>query len=284
MLEMTGTTSIRDPLLLAYEERLRRLRRDPKTIKQYRQTARKYQELLDDLGTTADKVPAIEIEEWLGSLDLMASTKHSHLARLRWAYTAALRRGQVTVNPTYEVMIERVPDTAPIIIPNSGLRRIKDEATTDREWAAFHLLTYAGLRRCETILLRWQDIRWESQDMEVIGKGGKLRHIPLHPALAEALFRMERKHERVLAPRRGGRSIGGDTWDAMLKSLTRGDWTAHDFRRTAASSLALNEVPDPLIDEIMGWSTRKVGRRYYIRVAPAQLQRAIMKLYADDPL
>jgi hypothetical protein len=34
----------------------------------------------------------------------------------------------------------------------------------------------------------------------------------------------------------------------------------------------------------MGWSPRVVRTKYYQSVAPQQLQRAILKLYRDDPI
>jgi integrase len=66
----------------------------------------------------------------------------------------------------------------------------------------------------------------------------------------------------------------------------RGDVSCsfHDFRRTVATSLAENDVPERIIDSIMGWAPRTVGRRYYIRRADHRMQEAILRLYADDPV
>lgn len=61
-------------------------------------------------------------------------------------------------------------------------------------------------------------------------------------------------------------------------------YTPHDFRRTVSSSLGYNGVQEPLIDRIMGWAPRSVYRRFYRGVVDVELKRAILKLYADDPL
>lgn len=284
MVMTSPSQEVRDPLLLAYEERLRRLRRDPKTVVMYRQTARRFQAHLDDLGLAAADVEPWALEEYFAGLDLAPGTKHAHLKRLRSAYTYAHRRGVVSVDPTRDVQIERVPDAEPCIVPNSRLREMKESISRDREWAQFHLLTFAGLRRAEAIHLDWKNVDLETSTLSVLGKGGKLRKVPIHPALAEALTDLRHREGKILLPRRSGEAIGSDTWDAMLRSYTGGAYTAHDFRRTVASSLYANGVETDTIDKIMGWAPRAVRSRYYVKHASDALQRAILRLYADDPV
>ena len=60
--------------------------------------------------------------------------------------------------------------------------------------------------------------------------------------------------------------------------------SSHAFRRTVATSLARNGVEERVIDKIMGWSPRTVRARYYVNVATEELQRGILKLYANDPV
>jgi integrase/recombinase XerD len=275
---------VRDPLLLAYDERLRRLRRDPKTITMFRQTARRFQAYLDDLGVAAADVEPWALEEYFAGLDLAPSTKGSHLKRLRSAYGYAQRRGLVPADPTSDVQLERLPDSEPCIVPNHALRSMKERIAADRQWAQFHLLTYAGLRRQEIIQLDWSDVDLATSTLTVLGKGGKLRKVPIHPALGEALTDLRHREGKILLPARGGAAIGDDTWDALLKTFAHGEYTAHDFRRTVASSLYHNGVEPDTIDKIMGWAPRAVRSRYYVKHASDALQRAILKLYADDPV
>jgi integrase len=275
---------IRDPLLLAYEERLRRLRRDPKTIIMFRQTARKFQVLLDDLGVSADKVEAWAVEEWLDGLALKRSTKESHLKRIRWAYSYAIRRGATHLNPTFDVKLPHEPDAEPRTVPNHELREMKARIACDRQWVMFHLLTFAGLRRAEAIQLTWDDVDLTTSTLTVLGKAGKLRKVPIHPALAEALSSLRERDGKVIRSTRGSAAIGGDTWDVLLRTFALGEYTAHDFRRTVASSLYHNGVEPDTIDKIMGWAPRAVRSRYYVKHASDALQRAILKLYADDPV
>lgn len=291
MLIQTETTPIHDPLVLGYMDRLQRLRRSPGTLKQHRYTGRKFQEHLDTLGTTAATIEPWQVEEFFeGLLDLDPSTQFGHLKRLRAIYRWAHRRGAVLRDPTADIEIARKPDEEPEIIDNDTLRLYKSRIANDPQWAQFHLLAFAGLRRCEAIDLQWEDLDFLGGTLTVRkGKGGKLRHVPIHPQLGEALHTLAGPHEGpVIRPKRKAPRIGIDTWEAHLRGITgagpREGHTAHDFRRTLASSLALNGVSDPLIDKIMGWAPRAVGRRYYIKVATPEIQRAILRAYADDPI
>lgn len=283
MLEQVFVQDITDPLLLAYEERQRRLRRDPKTVQMFRQTARRFQRYLDDMGQRAADVEPVALEEYLVGLDLAPSTKEAHLKRLKWAYHYALRRGAIRHDPTIDVLLPRVPDKEPTIIPNDELRAMKGRIMDDRTWVLFHLLAYAGLRRHETKGLTWDDVDLETATLTIHGKAGKLRKVPIHPALAEALVELPQR-EGYVTPGRQGKQLSDCGWDPRVRSFTLGKYTAHAFRRTVSSSLYHNDVEPDTIDEILGWAPRTVRGRYYQKIASAKLQRAILRLYADDPV
>jgi integrase len=271
-----------------YEERLHRLKRHRSTITSYRNATQPFREYLRDGRIPAESVDPLTLEEYFAQLDRAPGTKILHLSQIGAAYRYAHRRGLVTADPTVDVRLERVPDKEPRIIPNQALRDMKARLSGDREWLIWHLFTYTGMRREEARLLKWENIKLADGTITVVGKGGKLRHIPIHPALGEVLTERDpgenpwvmqgqtrRGHETALAQ---------GTLHRVLDCITRGEYKTHDFRRTVASSLYKNGVDGDTIDKIMGWSPRVVRTRYYVNVAPVQLQRAILKLYADDPL
>jgi len=278
-----------DPLLLAYEDRLRRLKRQPATLLAYRQAARRLEEFLDTLGITAEQAEPWQLEEFLAGLELAPSTKRLTLEHVRAAYRYAQRRGVVKLDPTYDLLVERAPDEEPRIIPNGELRRMKGRITSDAAWILFHLLAYAGLRRYEARKLIWADVELRNQTLKVRGKGGKLRLVPIHPALGEALAEECRRNgacpdDYVLRSRRikAAAMSYGTLYDTVREFTD--NYTPHDFRRTVASSLYANGVRTDTIDKIMGWAPRAVRSRYYLNQAPLLLQQAILRLYADDPV
>jgi len=272
-----------------YEERLHRLNRHASTIIAYRSSTRPLVSYLSAHRLDAEQVDSETLEEYFAQLERAPSTKQLHLMHIGAAYRYAHRRGLLTRDPTIDVQLERVPDKEPVTIPARALRDMKARLSGDREWLLWHLLAYTGMRRHEILGLKWVDgVKFEDGTITVLGKGGKLRHIPIHPALGEALHDAgPREGEWVLrGQRRYGepRATAQGTFHRVLDAITESKYTAHDFRRTVASSLYANGVDGDTIDKILGWSPRVVRTRYYVSVAPAQLQRAILKLYADGPI
>jgi len=163
------------------------------------------------------------------------------------------------------------------------LRYMIGNAISDEQLLLLSILMFTGMRRNEVRCMKWEDISPSS--IRVIGKGDKLRHVPLHPALGEVIVRQKDPRSPYVFPGRGGR-LRSETSLFYLLEKVRGDvrCSFHDFRRTVATSLAENDVPEGIIDRIMGWAPRTVGRRYYIRRADSRMQEAILALYRDDPV
>jgi site-specific recombinase XerD len=271
-----------------YEERLHRLKRHPNTIRSFKGAARELEDYLKAHRIKPESVESHHLEEYFAQLDKAPTTKELHLTHVGAAYRYAQRRGLVQRDPTVDVLLERVPDKEPRIIPNQKLREMKERLLNDREWMLWHLLTYTGMRRLEIVNLMWSDVKLADGTITVIGKGGKLRHIPIHPALGEVLT--EREHHPdgwVLAGREEHgepRQVSLSTFHGVVDCMTKKEYTAHDFRRTVASSMYHNGVDGDTIDKIMGWSPRVIRTRFYQSIAGERLQQAILKLYADDPI
>lgn len=182
-----------------------------------------------------------------------------------------------------------MPDVEPETYTNEDLRCILAEVGDDAEQAITHLLIYAGLRRHEIIGLEWKDVEFERQQMKVLGKGGKLRLVPLHPVLQDALaeLRVVSTHVVVSAWKR---RMSTFTFNRKLRDLLQradvcgGRRPAHKFRKTLATSLFEHGAQERVIDRIFGWAPTTVRDRHYTRVADVLMQRAILLAYEDDPL
>lgn len=264
-------------LFQQYDERLVRREAKPNTLKNFRRTAT----LFDEGGLDALTAEDWQIEEWLTGLQLSPRTRRLHFENLSAAYNYAVYRRMLQQAPTEAVRLPREPDKEPRILETKELQHILGNTMTDQQELLVTTLMYTGMRRSEVRHLKWEDISADS--ITVIGKGDKLRHIPLHPALSEAVVKQTPTSEYVFPGRKG--TMSESSLFYILEKV-RGDvlCTFHDFRRTVATSLAENEVPEGIIDRIMGWAPRTVGRRYYIRRADSRMQEAILRLYADDPV
>lgn len=275
-----------------YSERLRRKRRSPHTIASFAQASTRLCRWLAAQGLKADDVPYIMLEEYFDNLavELQPSSAITHLKMIRAAYNYAVLRGTMKANPALDLEIQRGPDREPKIISGDCLRTIRDRVMFDRDWVFFHMLAYTGMRRSEITDLVYDDgsedrsvVKLEEQTIRVIGKGGKLRLVPIHPALGEILIEQDRGPGRFVVHSDGKKGAAEQTIHNMVKRLSP-TYTAHDYRRTVATSLARNGVVERVIDRIMGWAPRTVRERYYVQVASVELHRGILKLYADDPL
>lgn len=270
-------TTLPIPLMFQqYLERLERRRSSESARKNMRRTA----VLFAESGLDPLKAEDWQIEEWLTALPLSPRTRRLHFENLSAVYNYAVHRRLLQTAPTETVRLPREPDKEPRILEPAELRHILGNTMTDQQELLITTLIYTGMRRNEVRQMKWEDISPTS--IRVIGKGDKLRHVPLHPALGEIIVRQTPKSVYVF-PGRGGK-LRSDTSLFYILEKVRGDvrCSFHDFRRTVATSLAENDVQERIIDMIMGWSARTVGRRYYIRTAAADAQEAILRLYANE--
>lgn len=275
-----------------YSERLRRKRRSPHTLSSFATISTRLGTWLGAQGVQDDQVTYALLEEYFDQLgiDMAPNTVAQHMKLVKAAYSYAVQRGTLRHNPAVDLELPAMPDREPITIPTHCLRIIRDRIRTEREWVFFHLLAYTGMRRAEIRGLVFDDgspdrsvVRIEDQTIRVFGKGQKIRLVPIHPALGEVLAEQRIEPGRFVVQSDGKNGVAEQTLQAMTKLLSP-VFTPHDYRRTVATSLARNDVSERVIDRIMGWSKRTVRDRYYISVAPTELHRGILRLYADDPL
>lgn len=272
-----------------YAERLRRRGASPHTLRSFTTAARKLDGYLAIEGLTAETATMTTLEDYFDSLDYAASTKGTHLRYIQAAFNYGIKRGTLRHNPALDVAVPDPPPTEPRIISGHCLREIRSRLNLERDWIFFHLLAYTGMRRSEIRGLVWDDgttrsvLRLEQQTIRVIGKGNKPRIVPVHPALGEVLAESRREPGAFVVPSNGQHGVAMDTIMEMTKRMSD-TYTPHDYRRTVATSLRRNGVDSGVIDRIMGWAPSTIFRRFYDNVADDELQRAILRLYADDPV
>jgi integrase len=273
-----------------YTERLRRKRRSPHTVSAFATAARRLDQWLTDRGETAETASYVLLEEYFDTLPLAPVSRGLHLRQIQAAYNYAVKAGRIRHNPALDLEVEDPEPREPRIISGDGLRAIRERATLARDWVFFHLLAYTGMRRAEVLGLKWDDgdevasvLRLEQQTIRVIGKGKKARIIPVHPALGDVLAEYRGLPGAFVVPSWGKNGLAAQTVQEMVKRLDP-VYTPHDFRRTVNTSLRRNGVDESIRNRIMGWTPKDISGRYYDNVADPELKRAILKLYADDPI
>lgn len=274
-----------DIVLEQYRTRLQQVKQvQPATLIAYDKAAQKFQRHLDAVGKRANEMQPWDIEEYLAALEFAPTTKRTHWIHLRGALRYAHRRGMFRADPTTDVYLAPPPKTEPQTIPTAELRKMKDRIQIDRQWLAFHLLVYTGMRQGEIRGLRWADVDFLA-GLFILRrtKGGRLRYVPIHPILGEVLAELRGDDGDFVVTARGTIPLSYTTWIEDLLVYAPG-YTAHWFRRTWTSTMLDNGVDIYLVKQIMGHEEQSVMGKFYAKPNQRVMQTAILKAYADDPV
>jgi integrase/recombinase XerD len=284
-----------DELFETYLEALRRRRRAPLTIRDNQRVLAQLHAWLTGQGMAAADLDPLACERFFERLldrYAVATIRHM-LATVRAAYRYGLRHQLVELDPTVDVQLPRLPDVEPTTYTNAELRAIHAAIRSERDELLFFLLAFTGMRLSEAGSLWWEQIDRANEQIRLVGKCGKLRLVPLHPALRRVLQAHEQRTlpgQRPVIAGRHGRPLAQNTLCGAAASLTAragisGRATSsHTFRRTVATELHEQGVPKRVIEKILGWAPRTVYERHYLRIADHPTREAILTLYRDDPI
>jgi integrase/recombinase XerD len=282
-----------DVIFEAYLAAQRRRRPSPLTLKAIRHALWQTQRWLDQHDLAASDMTLLCCEEYFDALleRQAVSTVRRHLAYVRAAYRYGVRHELVERDPTADVRLPRLPDHDPATYSNTELQAIHSSIRSEREELVFFLFAFAGLRLGEVAALEWRQVEFERWQLRLAGKGGKLRLVPLHPALTELLREQRarsRRREQVLGTINGQRLAANTLGRSVRAIVDRAGvevaQPSHAFRRTVATVMYEQGVRARVIERIMGWAPRQMYERHYLRVADDAMHQAIRGLYQEDPI
>jgi integrase/recombinase XerD len=282
-----------DAIFEAYLAAQQRRRCSPLTLKAIRHALGQTQRWLDQHDVAAGDLTLLGCEEYFDELleRQAVSTVRRQLAYVRAAYRYGVRHELLARDPTGDVRLPRLPDHDPATYSNAELRAIHAAIRTEREQLVFFLFAFAGLRLGEVAALQWRQVEFERWQLRLAGKGGKLRLVPLHPALNEVLREQRAAsghRERLLGTINGQRlsanTLGRSVRELVDRAAVDVDSPSHAFRRTVATMMYEHGVRARVIERIMGWAPRQMYERHYLRVADQQMHDAIRGLYHNDTI
>ena len=133
----------------------------------------------------------------------------------------------------------------------------------------------AGLRRAEIVGLRVSDVKLDQEIIRVLGKGKKIREVPIKGGVLEAirrwlLIRGEAAGPLLVAVRKGGKlGAEGLAPQAIMRVCEKrgseggvSDFAAHDLRRTYISVLLDRGVDLSVASDLAGHSSPSTTKRY----------------------
>lgn len=148
-----------------------------------------------------------------------------------------------------------------------------------REVVVFALAT--GLRQGNVLDLTWDRIQLDRR-MAMIEHGDTKNQdalgVPLNDLAMAVLLRQQGKHETSVFTYRGEplRSANTRAWRKALQRAGIIDFRWHDLRHTWASWLRQNDVPTWVLQELGGWKSEAMVRRY------AHMSVKHLQPYADQ--
>ncbi|QDQ28267.1 site-specific integrase [Chitinimonas arctica] len=213
-----------------------------------------------------------------------AGTKNKHLAILR----AMLRKAEREWD-----WIERAPAVKLFPVPKGRVRwltkervqaLIKELPVHQRAYVVFALAT--GLRQANVLGLRWDRVDLDRRVAWVDGeefKNGENHGIPLNETAIQVLRSRAGQHETHVFCWRGNpiKQANTKAWRAALKRAGIDNFRWHDLRHVSASWLVQDGTPIYALQEIFGWKSQEMARRY-AHLAPQHLAEHAAKL--DDML
>lgn len=200
--------------------------------------------------TSQQLLDVLAVQHWA------PETRRSARAAVRSFYRWAASLGHVDVDPAAGLPRVKVPPRVPRPAPDTVVDRARREAP-DRVRLMMELAAYAGLRAGEVARVSTDDLVGDA--LFVLGKGGRLRRVPLVDLLGSQL---RLAPEGWVFPNGlGGHLSPGHVSRLVSEALPHG-WTAHTLRHRFATRAYAGTRDLLAVQELLGHSSPETTRRY----------------------
>ena len=175
-------------------------------------------------------------------------------------------RGYLAHNPIRRIRTPAIVPAVPEYLTEPQIHRVLIWAR--RLGGYYEILTayLTGMRRGELMITQWGDIKWDTGIIAVLGKGHKLRYIPLNTSLNED-FAVLRQPSGYLFPGKHGGHRAEKCWDNLLAPVRArvpeftGGW--HMLRKSFATNCLRKGVPLAKVAAWLGHSDPKLTMQTY---------------------
>lgn len=235
----------------------------PKTVRAYLQGVQRLERFASK---PVEEIEAADLREFLRRTDFAPATKTMTLTGVKSIRRFEALEGFVEMDGLEAV---RAPKVVKGRMPAISFERIPDvlrECRTSSEFRVVWLGLYAGLRVEEATWIRERD--WDAGWLTVLGKGRKLRGVPVHPELE--------RYREVILLRPPTNPCTLNNAAGRIRDRLGLFFTTHYFRRSFARRLEDLDVPEDVRAELLGHSPSMTS--YYSGVSERRMIDAISKL------
>jgi site-specific recombinase XerD len=175
-------------LLPSWRRSLRAARRSPRTIQSYTEAAEQLADFLVRRGmpTAVESIRREHVESFIEDLDarFKPTTVGVRFRSLQQLFKWLLEEGEITSNPMERMRSPSVPEGPPDVLTDTELRALLKACDgtgfTERRGAAIlRVFIDTGARLSEVANLRMADVDLDDQTLTVVGKGSRVRVLPI---------------------------------------------------------------------------------------------------------
>ena len=266
----------------------------PQTIKTYNTEIRLFVAyVVGEMGKDLSGLTAEDVSVYREHLinTYAAATAAKKLAVLRRFLIFTFMTGATTVNPEALRFFAKSPrvrqDPAYNVLTEDELQRMLNAARADnyRDYVMLAVMAGCGLREAEVVGLKLSDFQEAGNGavmLRVLGKGDKIRNVPISPDLWRLVQRYVLLSGRSLNSHTDARKplitsrVGKDkplttrSVQNIVKKYVRAAGitkpiSPHSIRHTVGTNMAVNEAPLLVIQQFLGHSDPKTTMRYIRR-------------------
>ncbi len=243
------------------------------TVRSYGDTLKMFLGYFD--GREPGLITPDEINEFLEDVRKRrsASTVNGFKSAIRGFYRYLLETEKISKNPSALIRNEKVPRKAPEVFLDGQLQALISTIESRvgqpvnpvamRDWMLYSFLYNTGLRIDEGLKLNIADVE-DKVTLQVIGKGSKVRWVPLNKTVRENLARyldwrrlQKTVDQEALFVNRLGRRLNAATAQRHLKLWMRRagikrDFTPHTLRHTFATHALRAGGNIRVVQELLG--------------------------------
>jgi integrase len=209
------------------------------------------------------------------------ATVNRELALLKTIFSKAVEWGRIPVNPLARVKKFREDNIKErILTPEETGWLI--EAANARLRPILTIALNTGMRRNEVLSLRWQDVNFAGNYIQIEpanAKSGKGRKVPMNELVVAALRALPKRHALVFYnpdTKTSIQDIKGSFKTACRRAGIKGV-RLHDLRHTAAWRMVEAGVDIVTVSKILGHASIQMTMRY-CHPTPENMRRAVDKL------
>ncbi|MCP2040953.1 integrase/recombinase XerC [Neisseria sp. HSC-16F19] len=251
----------------------------PHTLAAYRRDLQQLQDLLAEQDCTGmpQRLQLVAALKQLSARDTGARSLARKISAWRSFFGYLLAQRLIDSDPTLNLKAPKAGARLPKAVPAETLNTLLDQDADDsalglRDHALFELLYGSGLRVSEAAALDVADVLLDAGWVQVTGKGGKMRQVPLGSHSISALqqylaCRHAAAGETALFTNRHGRRLTTRQMQNRLRlwALTHGSdrhLSPHMLRHSYASHLLQNTGNIRAVQELLGHSSLSTTQQY----------------------